>query len=232
MTSEQAVEAARRRAAEAAAQEVQSGQVVGYGTGRAAALVLEALAQRYREGTLTGIRGVPSSIRTAELAASLGLPLEPENSGIAIDITVDGADEVDPQLRLLKGGGGALLREKVLAEASARHLIVVDWRKQVDVIGTTRGLPIEAVPAVAAWVSRRLQALGAKVSLRAEEGRPRPSDNGLALLDAEWAGGISDPAGLAQALEGVPGLVEHGLFLKSKPEVFIGREDGGLDRLS
>lgn len=217
----------KRRAAERAVELVESGMTVGLGTGSTSAFAVVAIGRRLTEGSLEDIRGVPTSNRTREAALTAGIPLVEPDEVPRIDLTIDGADEVDRALDLLKGGGGALLREKIVAFASARNVIVVDERKLVDRLGTGAPLPVEV--ARFGWRSHVpfLSALGAEVRLRtADPGGPYATDEGHVLLDCRFAGGITDPLALQAELRARPGIVETGLFLGLAHEVVVGGREG------
>jgi ribose 5-phosphate isomerase A len=218
--------AQRRAAAERAVEQVESGMVLGFGTGRAAGHALEALAVRVRGGLK--VRGVPSSAATEAKARALGLALTTLETFPKLDLTIDGADEVDPGLRLIKGGGGALLREKVLAAASGRLLIVVEASKLVPHLGATRGLPLEVLPFAQGFCARRLAELGGQPVLRrGADGSPAVTGNGNWVIDCAFPpAAMADPAALDERLHAIPGLLETGLFWAFKPTVFAGREDG------
>jgi len=209
-------QSAKERAGRAAAEHVEDGMRVGLGTGSTITHTLHALAEHGRD-----IVCAATSDRTHALATELGIRVvSPDEIG-ALDIAIDGADEIDPQLNLIKGGGGAHTREKIVAEMAARFIVVADESKLVDTLGAFK-LPIEALPFAPGIVAARLRELGAS----SVEQRETLSDNGNALLDADF-GLIDDPASLAVALDSVPGLVEHGLFLGSTVErALVGTADG------
>ncbi len=214
----------KRLAAEAAAAEVEPGMLVGLGTGSTAALVVEALAARVAAG-LRIDGGVPTSERTVTLARRLGLPLV-ELGEVPLDLAIDGADEVEQgSLALLKGRGGALLREKIVATASRRRLIVIDQAKLVPQLG--RGiLPVELVEFGVRATLARLASLGLRPALRqAGDGTPFRSDGGHLIADCA-TGPIADAAALDRALHAIPGVVETGLFLDMKPRVLVGTPGG------
>jgi ribose 5-phosphate isomerase A len=214
----------KRRAAEAAVALVEPGMLVGLGTGSTAVLVVEALATRLSAG-LRIAGGVPTSDGTAALARRLGLPLV-ELEEAPLDLAIDGADEVEEgSLALLKGRGGALLREKMVATASRRLVIVVDQSKLVPQLG--RGaLPVELVDFGWRRTLARLAELGLRPALRkGADGAPFRSDGGHLIADCA-TGLIADAAALDQALLGIPGVVETGLFLGLRPQVLVGRQDG------
>jgi len=195
---------------------VKDDTAVGLGAGRAATAFVRALAARVRDGLR--VRGVPVSEATAELAEELGIPLVGLEA--EIDITVDGADEVDPDLNLIKGYGGALLRERVVAAASRRQVILVERDKLVSRLGSRGRLPVEVVPFALPVCRRRLAALGLGPALRMAGERPFVTDNGNVILDCV-VGPIADPPGLERALRAVPGVVDTGLFLGTADTVLV-----------
>ena len=189
---------------------VRDGNIVGLGTGSTAAYAVRFLGERVQAGLK--IRGIPTSVQTKELAASVGIPLTTLDEFQQIDVTIDGADEFDPQLHLIKGGGGALLREKIIASASRQVVIIADSSKQVAVLGKFP-LPVEVIPFAQLLVAKRIAALGAAVKLRLDaKGDPFVSDEGHHILDCGF-GQIPDPPALARKLSDMPGVVEHGLFI-------------------
>jgi ribose 5-phosphate isomerase A len=189
---------------------VKDGQVVGLGTGSTAAYFIQLLAEKVKAGMR--VRGIPTSVRSKELAESLGIPLITLDDCQEIDVTVDGADEVDPQLRLIKGGGGAMLREKIVASATKKLVIVADASKQVPRLGRFP-LPVEVIRFAQALIAKRITALGANVQIRqADDGKPYVTDENHHILDCRF-GEIRDPDGLARELSQMPGVVEHGLFV-------------------
>jgi len=200
----------KKNAARASLRFVRDGDVVGLGTGSTAAHAVRFLAERVRTGLR--IRGIPTSSHTGDLAKATGIPLTTLDEVQQIDVTIDGADEFDPQLNLIKGGGGALLREKIVASASRLEVIIADSSKQVQVLGKFP-LPVEVIPFAQALVMRKIEALGARVELRQlADGKPFITDSGNHILDCHF-GQIPDPPALARKLEVMPGIVEHGLFI-------------------
>jgi ribose 5-phosphate isomerase A len=207
-------------AARASLRFVQDGQIVGLGTGSTAAYAVRFLGERVRDGLR--IRGIPTSARTRELAASLGIPLTTFDEFQQIDVTIDGADEIGPGLQLIKGGGGALLREKVVASASKKLVIIADSSKQVAALGRFP-LPVEVVGFAQALVAKKIQALGASVKLRqGADGKPYTTDEGHHILDCSF-GRIADPPALARALSDMPGVMEHGLFMGMASIALVGK---------
>jgi ribose 5-phosphate isomerase A len=201
----------KEAAAHASLQFVQDGQIVGLGTGSTASRAVRLLGAEVKAGLK--IRGVPTSVRTKELAEGLGIPLLTLDEVEQIDVTIDGADEIDPQLQLIKGGGGALLREKVIASASRQMVVVGDSSKQVAVLGKFP-LPVEIIPFAQVLLSKQISALGASVRLRLDSaGKPFVTDEGHHILDCSF-GQIPDPPSLARQLSDMPGIVEHGLFIR------------------
>jgi ribose 5-phosphate isomerase A len=204
-----AYEAEKQAAARASLRFVHDGAIVGLGSGSTATDVVRLLGERVRAGLK--IRGVPTSRQTGELATALGIPLTTFDQIREIDVTIDGADEFDPQLSLIKGGGGALLHEKVVASASRQLVIVADSSKQVPVLGKFP-LPVEVIAFAGSLVKRKIEALGASVTLRQSNGGPFVTDEGHHILDCSF-GKIPDPPSLARKLSDMPGIVEHGLFI-------------------
>jgi ribose 5-phosphate isomerase A len=205
---------------------IRDGDAVGLGSGRAASAFVEALAERVRAGLR--IRGVPTSEATARLASQHGIPLTTLDEVLPLDITVDGADEVDPQRNLIKGLGGALVRERIVATASRRLVILVGpekiSEKVVPALGSRGILPVEVVPFGMALCRRRLADLGFPADVRREGGRPFVTDNGNVILDCQIKP-LADPAAVEQAIHAIPGVVGTGLFLGIADTVLIDRGD-------
>ncbi len=209
------LEAARR-----AIDFVRDGDVVGLGSGSTATIAIRLLGERVRAGLR--IRGIPTSTRSERLARKLGIPLTTLDNTQRIDVTIDGADEIDPQLRLIKGGGGALLREKIVASASSKMVVVADSSKCVRALGRFP-LPVEIIPFAAALVKKNIAGLGATVRLRKNaQGKPFVTDEGHYILDCRF-GRIANPPALARKLEHMPGVVEHGLFIGYANVAVVGR---------
>jgi ribose 5-phosphate isomerase A len=216
--------AAKRAAAFEAVTHVKSGMVLGLGTGSTARIAVDEIGRRLAAGALRDIVAVPTSVATREQARGAGIPLGTLNDHPTLDLTIDGADEVDAQGDMIKGHGGALLWEKIVASASRRLLIVVDPSKCVDRLGSTRAVPIEVVRFAWRIHEPSIRALGATPALRlGADGKPVCTDEGHYVLDCTFAGGIVDPEAIHLALKRRPGVVETGLFLGFRPTVIIGR---------
>jgi len=222
MANEQEKQAAARRSLDY----VQDSFVVGLGTGSTASYAIRLLGERVRAGLK--IRGIATSVHSRNLAASLGIPLTTFEECPEVDVTIDGADEISPALDLIKGGGGALLHEKIVASASRMVVIIADSSKQVPVLGKFP-LPVEVVPFAQALLARRLGGLGASVHLRKDVAdRPFVTDEGNYILDCCF-GHIPDPSELAEELDRIPGVVEHGLFINMADIVLIGKDPEVLE---
>lgn len=213
---------AKRAAGRAAAAHVEAGMRLGLGTGSTVAHFLEAVAER----GLSDLAGVPTSEATAARCRDLGIGLLGADEVSRLDLCVDGADELTRELVLTKGGGGALLREKVVATMSARMWVIATRDKVVERLADTFGLPIEVVPFAHGPVRRRLQAMGFRVEPR--DGGAYRTDNGNLVLDCWLPGGIDDPEAMDATLAGIPGVAEHGLFVDLAVAAFLGDEEGGV----
>jgi ribose 5-phosphate isomerase A len=207
----------------AALGEVKSGHVVGLGTGQAATAFIHSLGQAVKAGLR--VTGVPTSEASASLARTLGIPLIAEP--VTLDVAVDGADEVDPRLDLVKGYGGALVREKIVAAAARRFIVLVGHEKLVPTLGGRGRLPVEVVPFAVPFCHRRLTELGHPPALRVKAGAPFVTDNGNLILDCA-VGAITDPAALDATLRAIPGVVGTGLFVGMAHAVMVW--DGGRAR--
>ena len=214
----------KQAAAGEAAQRVTSGTRLGLGTGSTAALFLDALAARVQAGEVTDIVGVPTSRRTEQHARELGIPLATLDEIQQLDLGVDGADEVDPALDLIKGLGGALLREKIVAGACARFVVIVDDGKLVERLGQQAPVPVEVLPFGWRATARAIESLGGAPALRETDGTPYLTDQGNHILDSRFT--IEDAPRLGRALDAVPGVLGHGLFLGMTSEVIIARAVG------
>ena len=213
------------QAAHAAAELVESGMVVGLGTGSTAALMLQRLGERVEQDGLR-IVGVPSSVATAEQARELGIPLRQLDDVGGLDINLDGADEVDPEFRMIKGRGGALLREKILACVAARRVTMITAEKRVARLGVNAPIPVEVSQVGLNHTERRLQKLGAQTTIRlATSGSPYLTDGGNAIVDCRFED-VPDPEDLDTRLQSVVGVFETGLFLGLCDLLVVGSSDG------
>lgn len=216
----------KRQAAEHAVDFVESGMIVGLGAGSTAMLAVRRIAQGLRSGQLREIVSVPCSLQTEAEARKLGIPLTTLDEHPLVDLTIDGADEVDPNLDLIKGGGGALLREKIVAQASRREIIIVDDSKLSPMLGTNWPVPVEVIPFGWRSQAKYLESLGARAMLReTKQGMPFKTDQGNLILDCDF-GQISQPAELAELLNKRVGIVEHGLFLELATDVIVAGSNG------
>jgi len=216
----------KQLAAQAAMPHVKSGMVVGLGTGSTADFFLIALGDAIAKGTLKNVRGIPTSVQSDRRARELGIPLTTLNECPHCDITVDGADEIDPKLTLIKGLGGALLREKIVAQASSTLIIIADASKIVPALGSKCPLPVEVAPFCYQTHAAFLESLGSKPVLRrGADGNPYVTDNGNYIYDCRFAS-ISDPVGLQKKLKDRAGVVESGLFIGLATMAFVATDDG------
>jgi len=217
----------KQEAAFRAVESVESGMVVGLGSGSTANFALQRIAERIKTGELKSIVGIPSSTRTEKLAIELGIPLIGFEEKQQIDINIDGADEVDPNLNLIKGLGRAALREKIVVAHSNQFVIIVDQSKMVNRLGELKPLPVEIICFEAEAHIRWLNKLGCIANLFIEDdGNPVITDNGNFLVLCKFPEGIIDPYDLRRKLNDRPGIVEHGLFLDLATRVIVASEDG------
>jgi ribose 5-phosphate isomerase A len=216
----------KRRAAVRAADFIRDGMVVGLGTGSTVRYLLDEIAARRGAGEWQGIVGVPTSEDTERRARSLGIPIATLADHPVIDLTIDGADEVDPRLDLIKGLGGALMREKIVASASREMVVIVDESKIVDRLGTRAPLPVEVEPFAAAVLVPFFRQLGADPSLRMDaEGEAYRTDGGNLIFDCRFPTGIEDARALEAALDRRPGVLENGLFIGLAHRVVVAGTD-------
>jgi ribose 5-phosphate isomerase A len=220
------IEAQKRQAAAVAVEWVKPGMRLGLGTGSTAGMMLDALGVRIADGRLRDVAGVPTSEATAEACRRLGIPLTTLEQTPVLDVVIDGADEIDPDLDLIKGLGGAQLREKVVATAGRLMVVVADEQKLVSRLGERAPLPVEVVEFALPVCARLLRERGWQPARRTgADGRPFVTDEGNAILDcrrADW----SEPAALAAGVRAVPGVVEHGFFLGIAGAAVVGTADG------
>ncbi|ELY97995.1 ribose-5-phosphate isomerase RpiA [Natrialba asiatica] len=238
MKTEGGSETAKRNAGERAAEEVTDGFVVGLGTGSTAAYAIEAIGRAVDDGL--DVRGIPTSFQSRQLALEVGIPLTSLDAVDGVDLAIDGADQVrdnpSPNAEtdanatadngtLIKGGGGAHAREKLVAAAADRYLVVADPSKLIPELD--RSVPVEILPAAHTTVAERVRELGGEPTLRDAEHKDGPvvTDNGNLVLDVAF-GPIESPAELATTLAGIPGVVEHGLFIELADATYVGTDDG------
>lgn len=222
-------DAAKQRVGERVAAWVVDGMVVGLGTGSTAVRAIEAVGRRVAEESLR-IVGVPTSFFAERAARGLGIPLANLDEVERVDLAFDGADEVSPALDLIKGRGAAHSREKVVAAASDRFVVLVDESKLVDRLGTRFPVPVEVMPMAVTPVMRAMERLGGRPSLRIGERKDGPvvSDQGFWIVDVSFDG-IDDPAAMDRAIRSVPGVLDHGLFIGLATDVLVGRADGSVE---
>jgi ribose 5-phosphate isomerase A len=210
----------KKVAAVAAADEVKDGMLVGLGTGSTAAFLIDELGRRFRQGLR--FRAVATSLASERQAKGLGITVLPFAEVVQVDVAIDGADEIDPQLRAIKGAGGAMLREKCVAASAKRMVVITDSSKQVAQLGTTMPVPCETLPFAQGFVAGALEGLGASVVLRMKEGAPVRTDQDNLILDCHF-GPIGDPAGLAARLSVIPGMLGHGLFVTEVDALYVAK---------
>jgi len=218
-------DAAKRNAAYAATEHVKDGMIVGLGSGTTAAYAIMALGERKKHENLQ-ILGIPSSYQAFQIAVQNLIPVTTLEEHPIIDVNIDGADQIDPQLNLIKGMGAALAREKIVAASSRHNIFIADEKKKVTVLGEgNHPVPIEVLPFAIALVQHRIQALDGSPLLRETKGKLGPviSDNGNAIMDATF-GAISDPTVLEHQLKMTPGVVETGLFIGLTDIVYLGTD--------
>jgi len=216
----------KQLAAEAALPLIESGMVVGLGTGSTADFLIKALGDAIAEGKLKDIRGVPTSVQSERRARELGIPLTTLAECPHPDLTIDGADEIDPRLNLIKGLGGALLREKIVAQASGKLIIIADTSKTVETLGSKCPLPVEVAPFCYESHALFLKSLGSTPVLRRNaDGNPYVTDNGNFIFDCRFTA-IADPAELQRKLRDRAGVVESGLFIGLATTAFVADENG------
>jgi len=222
---------AKRAVGQRVAFMVTSGMNVGLGTGSTAAMAIEALGERIRNEGLQ-IRGVPTSFAAERLAREVGIPLTTLDQHPVLDLAFDGADEVDPNLTVIKGRGAAQTREKIVAAQARQFIVLVDESKMVDVLGTKMPLPIEIVPMAVTPILNILLKLGAQPELRMglRKDGPVVSDQGMWIVDAMFDK-ITNPEHINSVLLNTPGVVDHGLFIGMATEVLVGKSDGTVERI-
>ncbi|MCX5937788.1 MAG: ribose-5-phosphate isomerase RpiA [Cyanobium sp. LacPavin_0920_WC12_MAG_62_9] len=214
----------KQAVAEAAVEQIRDGMVLGLGSGSTAALMIHALGAKLRRGDLHNIVGVTTSFQGEVLAAELGIPLKSLNAIDRIDLAIDGADEVDPSFQLIKGGGACHVQEKLVARRADRFVVVVDSTKLVDTLNLGFLLPVEVLPGAWRQVQGQLREMGADAQLRmaVRKAGPVVTDQGNLVLDAKFAGGITNPASLEKEINNLPGVLENGLFVDITDQVLVG----------
>jgi ribose 5-phosphate isomerase A len=227
-TGADAVKVMKQQVGKAAADRVQSGSIVGLGTGSTTAYAIQYLGDRIKSGELTDIKGIPTSFQASVLAKQYGIPLTTLDEVDRIHIAIDGADEVDPQKNLIKGGGAAHTREKVVDSLAELFIVVVDQSKMVNALGSTFPVPVEVLPMAIAPVTRALEKLGGKPELRmgVKKDGPVITDQGNMVLDVTFAS-IPNPAELEKILNNIPGVLENGIFVGMTDIVLIGEIQDG-----
>ncbi|WP_071517923.1 ribose-5-phosphate isomerase RpiA [Geitlerinema sp. PCC 9228] len=218
----------KQQVGKAAAARVQSNSVVGLGTGSTTAYAIQYIGDRLQSGDLKNIRGIPTSFQAEVLAKKYGIPLTTLDAIDRIDIAIDGADEVDPNLNLIKGGGAAHTREKVVDSLADQFVVVVDSGKLVDRLGSNFLLPVEVLPMAIVPVMRKIEQLGGKPELRmgVKKAGPVITDQGNMVIDVKFES-ISDPANLEKTLNNIPGVLENGLFVGVADVVLVGEVKDG-----
>lgn len=219
----------KQAVATAAVAQIQDGMVLGLGSGSTAALMIQELGAKLRQGELKDIVGVTTSFQGEVLAAELGIPLQSLNAVARIDLAIDGADEVDPAMQLIKGGGACHVQEKLVACRADRFVVVVDASKLVDTLNLSFLLPVEVLPGAWRQVKGQLGEMGGDAQLRmaVRKAGPVVTDQGNLVLDVSFAGGIPDPLGLEKDINNLPGVLENGLFVNLTDQVLVGEIAGG-----
>lgn len=227
MSMSDVVKLMKQAVAKAAAERVKSGMVVGLGTGSTTAFVIQFLGDRLRSGELTDIRGIPTSFQASVLAKKYGIPLVTLDDVDHLDLAIDGADEVDPDKNLIKGGGAAHTREKIVDSLAKEFIVVVDSSKLVDRLGSTFPVPIELLPLALSPVTRAVEKMAGKPELRmgVKKDGPVITDQGNLVLDVTFDH-INDPAALEASLNNIPGVLENGLFVGVADIILVGELDG------
>ena len=228
MSTADAAKIMKQQVGKAAADRVKSGTIVGLGTGSTTAYALQYLGERLKSGDLKDIKGVPTSFQAEVLAKQYGIPLTTLDDVDHIDVAIDGADEVDPNKNLIKGGGAAHTREKIVDALAEQFIVVVDSTKLVDRLGSTFLLPVEVIPMAISPVMRAIEKLGGKPELRmgVKKAGPVITDQGNMVIDVKFDS-IDDPAGLEKTLNNIPGVLENGLFVGVADIILVGEIKDG-----
>ncbi|KPQ32621.1 MAG: ribose-5-phosphate isomerase RpiA [Phormidium sp.] len=227
--SDDAVTLMKQQVGKAAADRVQSGTIVGLGTGSTTAYAIQYIGERLQKGELKDIKGIPTSFQASVLAKKYGIPLTSLDEVDRIDVAIDGADEVDPQKQLIKGGGAAHTREKIVDSLAEQFIVVVDSSKLVEKLGLSFLLPVEVIPMAMTPVMRAIQGLGGEPTLRmgVKKAGPVVTDEGNLVIDVKFANGIETPAELEKTLNNIPGVLENGLFVDTADVILVGEVKDG-----
>lgn len=227
--SDDAVTLMKQQVGKAAADRVQSGTIVGLGTGSTTAYAIQYIGERLQKGELKDIKGIPTSFQASVLAKKYGIPLTSLDEVDRIDVAIDGADEVDPQKQLIKGGGAAHTREKIVDSLAEQFIVVVDSSKLVEKLGLGFLLPVEVIPMAMTPVMRAIQGLGGEPTLRmgVKKAGPVVTDEGNLVIDVKFANGIETPAELEKTLNNIPGVLENGLFVDTADVILVGEVKDG-----
>jgi ribose 5-phosphate isomerase A len=217
----------KKQAAEKAVEDIKDGMIVGLGSGSTVFYALEKISEKLKSGELKNIIGISSSTDTEKKAVQFGIPLTTFNDNPIIDLTIDGADEADPELNLIKGGGGALLREKIIAQASKKLIIIIDETKLSDKLGEKWAVPIEVLQFAMNSEKLFLESLGAKISLRKKNGETFITDEGNIIIDANF-GVIEDVKKLTDLINQRAGIVEHGIFAGMTDKIIYAGRNGEI----
>jgi ribose 5-phosphate isomerase A len=228
MSEQDTAKLMKQQVGKVAADRVQSGNIVGLGTGSTTAFMIQFLGDRLKSGELKDIKGIPTSFQSSVLAKEYGIPLTTLDEVDRIDIAIDGADEVDPQKNLIKGGGAAHTREKIVDALAEEFIVVVDSSKLVDKLGSTFLLPVEVLPMAITPVMRAIEKLGGKPQLRmgVKKAGPVITDQGLMVIDVKFDS-IDNPAELEKTLNNIPGVLENGLFVGVATTILVGEIKDG-----
>lgn len=227
--SEDPVKVMKQQVGKAAADRVQSGTIVGLGTGSTTAYAIQYIGERLQSGDLKDIKGIPTSFQASVLAKQYGIPLTSLDEVDRIDVAIDGADEVDPKKQLIKGGGAAHTREKIVDSLAEQFIVVVDESKLVDKLGLDFLLPVEVLPMAMTPVMRAIEALGGQPTLRmgVKKAGPVVTDEGNLVLDVKFDSGIDNPEELEKTLNNIPGVLENGLFVNVADVILVGEVKDG-----
>ena len=220
----------KKAVAQTAVDQIQNGMILGLGSGSTAALMIEALALKIKSGEIKDVVGVTTSFQGEVLASELGIPLTSLSSVSAIDLAIDGADEVDPDFQLIKGGGACHVQEKLVAALAEKFIVVVDSSKLVEKLNLDFKLPVEVLPSAWKQVQKTLENFGGKGDLRMAKKKAGPivTDQGNLILDLTFKNGIDQPKSLESQINNIPGVLENGLFINLTDEVLVGKVENEI----